>query len=375
MDLPAFAEQSSEPDERVRPVAVSYIEKTYQGDQIVSYSLSSQQEYDTIPVVDKTFLRGPAALDDENNLYLVYGSRENYVSKLSLDGKVQTIELPYRWRLQMVWAGDNLFILPSSSDDSMSIVDTDLNMETISPAINRLDDGTFARGTLGVPDPTENTVIWVLNQPLTDETGDYALYRTISLESLEVYEQKVKIPNANWRWYEADAPTPKPGEKLYTIIHGVDLQHKNVLLCSEYKGEASTLEIYSSQDEQIIASMEYCCMREEIFVLRGETIVENHTSTESCGGTRTINLSDLQPSFNLDTYISPYDSSGHESVPDPTSYWLGSNGEYWLVLFESEVIVINENGEYEASYPLPSTSPIDWRQSGSTLALAFCLAH
>jgi len=366
-DLAPLLERPTESEADVRPVVVSYIQKTDQGDQIVSCSLSSQREYSPIPVVNKTHFRGPALVDDENNLYLVYGSRENYVSKLSVNGQVETKELPYRWELQMVWAGNKLFVLPLSSDNSMSVVDNHLNIKTFSPSINRLEDGTLARGTLGVPDPTASIVIWVPAQPLTDETGDYALYRTLSLESFEVNEKRLKIPDTHWHWYETDQPVPSPDERLRTIVHGVDLESENVLLCYEHLRDGderaiyATLELYSSQDGHSIEAMECCCMREEKFDLRGEMIIESRSFPESCGSIQAINLGDLQPSFNIDSYIQPY---------DPSHHWLGSNGKYWLILSDDAVTVINENKQYEVSYPLPLTLPMGWVPD-STLVLAF----
>ena len=95
-----------------KPIVISYIKNNNSEWEIISSSLNSESNYSSIPVDTKTTFQGPVAIDDENNLYLIYGARENYVSKLSVDGKVETIELPYLWMLNSLWVGDKLFVLP-----------------------------------------------------------------------------------------------------------------------------------------------------------------------------------------------------------------------------------------------------------------------
>ena len=149
-----------------KPIVISYIKNNNSEWEIISSSLNSESNYSSIPVDTKTTFQGPVAIDDENNLYLIYGARENYVSKLSVDGKVETIELPYLWMLNSLWVGDKLFVLPISSDDSMIVIDTDLQITTLSPAIDTFNDGTRGSGTIGISNTSPKIVVWTSNQPI-----------------------------------------------------------------------------------------------------------------------------------------------------------------------------------------------------------------
>lgn len=335
----------SNPPPDGRPIVISYIENTDAGGEIVSSSLNSQSNYGSIPVVTKTTFQGPVAIDDENNLYLVYGARENYVSKLSVDGNVETIELPYWWQLQTLWVGDKLFVLPKSSDNSMSVIDTDLQITTLSPAIDALDDGTRTRGTIGISNTSPTALIWVSSLPIEDETGDYALYRTLSLESLEINEQRLKIPNSIRDGSLSAAIERGPDNRLNTIVVGIDQLNNNALLCYNYgtteRVILTNLEIYDLDAGESITSFQYCCMN-GLYDLRGDTIIEN--------ASQVYNLSDFQPIFDVIEFI---------DIDGLSYYWMDSNGAYWQILTKDEIIVVDEGGQLEARYDLPSTVPMD----------------
>jgi len=344
------------------PVAVSYIDETDQETQIISTALNFKADYSPIPVDTTVEFRGPAAVDEQNNLFLVYGSSENRISKLGVNGEVETIELPYQGPFQSLWAGVKLFILPI--ENSMAVVDTNLQITTLTPAINILDDGTTDSGKLGIT--TKNDIIWAASTPIKTETGDYALYRSISLESYEITEQRLQIPVSDWNWYQEDSPNPGPNDRLGTVIHAIDPQRERVLLCYQYMGEDrviySTLELYNTSDHASINSIECCCIN-NLFELRGDSIIEN-SFPEACGATRVFNLYDLQPSFDVAPYL---------SIQSPLNNWVSSNGRYWLILSDKEISVFNEDQQFEASYQLPSNLPQVWVPS-STLVPAFLIA-
>jgi len=348
--------------EIARPIAISFIQQTDRGEELHSYSLSQDAEYTPIPVERGTDLRAPAALDSSDNLYLAYGSRTNYISKLGLDGSITTIELPNTWNYQSVWAGDKLLVLPMISANEIYIVDTNLEVKTISPALNILPDGQRSTGSLGHANTSSNTAIWVATTPIRNADGDFAFYRTFDLDKGETTEEMLRIPVSNRDW----CPSNNPDDRLGTIVYGVDTQNKNVLLCyglaQENNSVATTLELFASSSGKTIDQEKRCCINNQ-FDLRGGTIIENF-APESCSDCRVRNWSDNQPSFDLEPFMT--------SV-NPVDNWLMSNGRYWMILTDKNVTVINEDKQYEATYNLPSNLPPNLIP-GSTIVVAYLLA-
>lgn len=348
-----------------RPIVISYIKSNNSESEIISYSLNSQNNYSSIAVDTKTTFQGPVAVDNENNLYLIYGARENYVSKLSIDGKVETIELPYLWMVNSLWVGEKLFVLPISSDDSMVVIDTDLQITTLSPAIDTLDDGIRGSGTIGISNTSPKVVVWTSSQPMEDETGEYAFYRTLSLESFEIIENRMEIPDSIGYGGQLDSIGLGPDNRLDTMVIGIDLLNSNAILCYSYKGDESAIynniELFNSEKWESIISLNYTCIN-NVLDIRGSTIIDNSVP-EACGNTQVLSLSDLQPAFDVTKYI--------DSESDPI-FWVSSNGNYWQIVSNKEIFVINEDKQLEARYSLPfsiSTNLIP----GTTLLPAFLI--
>lgn len=358
---PTATERLSTQETGKYPVAVSYIKKAGQGVQIISKALNYKANYSTIFIDKKVKFRNQATVDAYGNLYLIYGSKENRMSKLGINGEVETIVLPYQWQFQSIWVGDKLFIL--STENSMAIVDTSLEVTMHSPAINIVDD-EIVPGKLGIT--TTNDVIWFATLPLKTESGDYALYRRVSMENYETTEGRLPIPDSNWDLGQEDQIKPDTNDRLRTIIHAVYPDSARVLLCYEHRkdegiGIFATLELYETLDNTSIISLERCCMNNEI-ELHGDTIIEN-SYPETCGYTQVLNSFDLEPSFGVKSYL---------NTKNWLSNWVGSNGRYWLIHSDQEITVINEDREFEATYPLPSNLPQNWVR-GSTLVPAFLI--
>jgi hypothetical protein len=346
------------------PVIISYIEESDGQEKIISTALNFQSDYLPIVVKKDTYFRGSVAFDIDLNLYIVYGSENNYLSKLSIDGKVETIEIPYKWQLQTLWAGNKLFVLAKES--SMAVINTDLAITTLSPAINILEDGTASDGSLGITNDPITAVVWVSSIPVEDETGDFALYRTLSLDTLTTSEFKLEIPDSDWNWYESNPTTQDADERLGTIVYGIDIQSENVLLCYNYKKwddgvVYSNIELFASKIGESITSFDYCCMN-KTFDIRGNSIIENAVP-ETCSTTQVLGLSNLQPLFDVTEFL---DSKNR------LANWVGSNGVYWQILSNNKVTVINSNLLYEVSYPFPSYLTIDLIP-GTTLLPAFSI--
>lgn len=344
------------------PMIIAYIEEADEQRRIISTALNFQSDYLPIPVEKDTYFCGAVGFDSDLNLYIVYGSENNYLSKLSIDGKVETIELPYKWQLQTLWAGNKLFILAKES--SMAVINTDLAITTLSPAINILEDGTAGDGSLGITNDPITALVWVSSIPIEDETGNFALYRTLSLDTLTTSEFKLEIPDSDWNWYESNPTNQGTDERLGTIVYGIDIQSENVLLCNNYKkGDDeivySNMELFASKSGESITSFDYCCMN-KTFDICGNSIIEN-AIPETCSTTQVLGLSDLKPLFDVTEFLNP---------KNPLANWVGSNGVYWQILSNNKVTVINSDLQYEVSYPFPSNLTIDLLP-GTTLLPAF----
>ncbi len=98
--------------------------------EIQSTALNQDLTYSSIPIDKDTVLRGQPAVDSENNLYIPYGSQDNYLAKLGPDGSVMTIEIDTEWHYNSQWVGDKFLIIPHSPNE-MYLIDLDLTIETI----------------------------------------------------------------------------------------------------------------------------------------------------------------------------------------------------------------------------------------------------
>lgn len=347
--------------ESTRPVAISSIQETYFGGEVRSYSLSKDADYTSIPVEKGTYLRGPAGVDSSNNLYIAYGRKKNFISKLGLEGSVKTIELPNTWHYQSIWAGNKLLVLPAGPGNEMYVVDTDLEVKIISPALNILPDGSQGTGSLGYANSTSKMVIWVSALPIRNADGIFAFYRTLNLDDGKTTEEMLTIPASN----ENFSPSNNPDDRLGTIVYGVDTKSKNILLCyGSAQGNnnvAFTLELFAASQGKVIDQEKRCCSS-NLFDLRGDTILEN-LAPESCSECRVRNWSDNQPSFDLEPFL---------TSANPLDNWVVSNGIYWMILTDRNVHVINEDKLYETTYNLPSNLPPNLIP-GSTIDVAFLL--
>ena len=347
-----------------RPVAVVTIQKTKSGEELMAYSLNDERiTYPRIPVVRNTELRGSAAIDSTNALYIVYGARENYLSKLEPNGAVSTVELPIWWPFHAIWAGDKLLVVPDSTSSETYIVDTNLKTTTIPEALNALPDGTQTHGTFGLANSDENVGIWVALEPIRQEDGDYAFYRTVNGNTGEMKEEMLKIPSSSPDWGPSNDPDMRSG----TIVYGVDAKTKNVMLCYGYSApeavQKTILEFYSPVSGETIAQEERCCLN-NIFDLRGETYIENQVP-EACSYSIVRNLADNQPAFDVELYVAE-DERG--------SLWLRSNGRYWMLLTDKHAVVIDEAKQFEASYPMPAEFP-QGLIPGDTIEAAFAITY
>jgi hypothetical protein len=354
---------SAEPPQNKLPVAVSFFQESEVGNQIVSVLLGKNIEYPLLSNGEKaSIFLGPAAVDSQNNLFLMYGYRDNYISKLSPDGTIITKLLPFVWILQAVWIGETLVIVPIDSTKPTYIVDTQLNIKEISPFLNRVTDSAYANaGFLGIADAANNLAIWVFTKPVQTETGTFAHYRTLDVVSGKTVDGMLPIPDHS----EEFSPTNDPNDRLGTLVYGVDSVSQHVLLCYGQSAEDNTvstiLELYASQSGHTIQQEERCCLN-NIFDLRGDTFIENHTP-ETCSARTIQNWSDMESAIDVEQFL---------ISPKQNDSWIISNGMYWVIKTNHSLAVFSTDMVLKAEYELPDDLPKDLN-NGATFQIGLLM--
>lgn len=327
------------------PVALSFFQVNGAGYQIVSVLLGQNIEYPVIPIENKkTIFLGPAAIDSQNNLYLIYGQKENYISKLSPDGTVTTKPVPFDKSSQAVWIGETFVVVPIHSTKPTYIVDTQLNIKEITPSLNVVTDAVPNNtGFLGIADAADNLAIWVFTRPVRTEIGYFAHYRTLDSITGETLDGLLPIP----AHAEDFTQTNDPADRLGTLVYGVDPTSQHVLLCygisSGNNSISTVLELYASQSGRAIQQEDRCCLN-NIFDLRGDTFIENHTP-ETCSGRTIQNWSDMESAIDTQLFM---------NSPKQNNAWIVSNGIYWVIKTDQKVAVFNTDKVLEAEYILPA---------------------
>lgn len=330
----------SEPNKPL--LAISYIQKTNDSYEIVTKSLNSDAQYAPISVSRATHFYSQSVSDEMGNVYLAYGAKQNFVTKLSPDGSQETVELPFNWRFKSVWSGGRLLVLPESKSDAMYIVDTGLNVETVSPALNVYSDGSYGSGSLGVAEGPESIVVWVSEYPLSSPEGEFARYKTYNMDTGEQTEAKLSIsPSPEG----IDSSEGSPNRRL-TFVYGVDIKSKNVLLCFTAPPVDNFvytyLELYSSTQNKPLISKQRCCLN-TVHEMYGGLYIET-TYPDGFSSESIVNWRNFEPAVDL----TPYQES---------FYVLFSDGYHIYVANDSELVIVPYNIEAEIRYQFPPDLP------------------
>ncbi len=330
------------------PLAISWFQEHDQGLQIVSLLLGTDIQYPVLDVEDKkTIFLGPAAIDSLSNLYLIYGYKDNYISKLSPHGNITSKLLPFDRSSQALWLGEKLVLVPISSTKPSYIIDTSLNITEVTPSMNAITDATNNNtGFLGIADVANNLAIWVFTRPVQTDFGFFAHYRTLDLNSGKTFDGMLPIP----AYKENSAVTNDPTDRLGTEVVGVDPFSKNVLLCygqsAGNNSVTSILALYSSELNKPLNQEQRCCMNNK-FDLRGDTFIQNHTP-ESCSGQTIQNWSDMSSAIDIQQFL---------TLEKPKNDWILSNGIYWVIKTNQGVAVFNPEKSLKVKYNLPDDLP------------------
>ena len=308
--------------------------------EIQSTALNQDLTYSNIPVDNATVLRGQPAVDSENNLYIPYGSQDNYLAKLGPDGSVTTIEINTDWHYDSQWV-DNKFLIVPHAPNEMVLIDLDLTIETIPNSLAYLDD-EHKFGYLGLSNASPREAIWSFSTPLRNEEGDFAFYRTFNIDTGKITEFQMEVPSTSKDYI----PNPEnEDEKMGLIVYGIDNANQNALICYAMFPNGTfqtTLELYDGETGATITKEVRCCLNNK-FNLEGEAIVED-SAFESCCVPGVRNWIDYEPTFSYVSLLRSEDGENISFIPF---------SEAWLIATETRVIVVDTQNHDYPSYDLP----------------------
>jgi hypothetical protein len=325
------------------PVTVSFVKNQWSSDtEIITVDLIEDFNYPAIPVKSGTVLKSLPAIDQDGNVFLLYGANATFFSKLSPDGNIETINLPNIGpAIDSVWIGNRLFI----NRENLLIVSTDMSIEE-QPAINTLPYGNSGRGFMGLANETEKSLVWFARKPLREGDKLYAFYRTYDVNTGETYEEKLEIPYSNPDYN----PTGNPTDRLGTMVMGVDTASKHVLLCyvqypKDENSGYSNLELYDPVNREVVSTEQLCCIN--TVITSSGAFYSSYGYGESGDFAIVRRYSDGSDVIDFSLKLFPKPSSWH---------WHGTNGDYWIVMDPESLSVLDNSGIKLYEYTMPEES-------------------
>ena len=333
------------------PVTISFVKNQWTSDaEIITIGLTGDLNYSAIPVKRETVLKSLPAIDQEGNVFLLYGTNyganSTFFSRLGIDGSIETISVPVSGPIvDAVWISNRLFI----NWENLLIVSTDMRIEE-QPAINKLPDGNSGLGFMGLANETEKSLVWFASQPLLEGDKQYAFYRTYNTNTCETYEGKLEIPYSIPDY----SPTNNPDDRLGTRVLGVDTSSKHVLLCyiKYRKGENSgysILELHDPANGEVVSIEQTCC--NNTVITSSGAFYSSNLPGESCGLDIVRRYSDGSDLINF--------SSNTGLDPDLRRrfwQWHGTNGDYWIVMDQEKLTILDNSGKELHEYKMPDLS-------------------
>ena len=333
------------------PVTISFVKNQWTSDaEIITIGLTGDLNYSAIPVKRETVLKSLPAIDQEGNVFLLYGTNyganSTFFSRLGIDGSIETISVPVSGPIvDAVWISNRLFI----NWENLLIVSTDMRIEE-QPAINKLPDGNSGLGFMGLANETEKSLVWFASQPLLEGDKQYAFYRTYNTKTCETYEGNLEIPYSIPDY----SPTNNPDDRLGTRVLGVDTSSKHVLLCyiKYRKGENSgysILELHDPANGEVVSIEQTCC--NNTVITSSGAFYSSNLPGESCGLDIVRRYSDGSDLINF--------SSNTGLDPDLRRrfwQWHGTNGDYWIVMDQEKLTILDNSGKELHEYKMPDLS-------------------
>lgn len=333
------------------PVTISFVKNQWTSDaEIITVGLTGDLNYSAIPVKRETVLKSLPAIDQDGSVFLLYGTNyganSTFFSRLGIDGSIDTINVPVSGPIvDTVWIGNRLFI----NRKTLLIVNTDMRIEE-QPPINKLPDGNSGLGFMGLANETEKSLIWFSSQPFLEGDKQYAFYRTYNAKTGETYEGKLEIPYSIPDY----TPTNNPDDRLGTIVMGIDTASKHVVLCyGQYSKDDNSLffilELRDPANGEVVSIEQTCC--NNTVITSSGAFYSSNLPVESCGLDIVRSYSDGSDLINF--------SSNTGLDPDLRRrfwQWHGTNGDYWIVMDQENLTILDNSGNELHEYKIPDLS-------------------
>ena len=324
---PVDEESNVKEDLGAHPVVISAILPTEEGEmQLVTQGLNRKANYAKLPVANNGVLKADPRIDEAGNIYLLYGAKETYFSKLSPDGGVETKELDVYTVVDTLWVGEALLICQRNATEDLFVVTTTFETEAV--------EDVKCGGKLGLSNGKMDRAVWFN----TSEADEKILvsYHTYNPISKETHEGNLELPFAS--------AEVQPGEveadvRYMADVIAVDSETDNIILTymsTTKDGSQSQywLEVYDPQKQDVVVKELGGSINHGI-QFSGSAIFSSGTP-----GTEVITMarrfSDLSFIMNYEDY-QPKRFNGNLQWD-----WLVTNGSLWYRM-NNEVVLIYDN--------------------------------
>ncbi len=326
---PAHADESLDVNEDLdaQPVVISAISPTEDGKmQLVTQGLNRKATYAKLPVANNAILKADPRIDEAGNVYLLYGAKETYFTKLSSDGGVETKELDVYAVVDTLWVGKSLLICQQTANKDLLVVTTTFETEAV--------EDVKCGGKWGLSSGKMDRALWFNTSEADGKTR--ISYQTYNPISKETHEGNLELPFA---WTDVPSGEADADVRYMADVIAVDSETDNAILTymSTTKDKSQSehwLEVYDPE-KQVAVGKELGGSINHGIRFSGQAIFSSGTP-----GTEVITmarrLSDL-------SYILSYEDYQPKNINGNLQWdWLTTNGSLWYRM-NNEVVLIYDN--------------------------------
>jgi|GEM_PF-6154869 len=340
-DEPLTAEDLSVP---APAFSISYIEQISDNQaELVTVSLNRNVQYPRLPVDYRTKLKIEPRVDEEGNVFLLYGISEYYFSKLSPDGKADTIQLDVYSVFDAIWVGDHVLICQNNANLELMVLNPQLELELV-PDV-RCD------GRMGLANGEKDIAIWVSGSH--EDGKSYASYHTYNPVSKESSEGSIELPfiyGDNLAEISDD-----PNYRGLMEVIAFDYENENVIITymkwnSTENVHEPTIEIYDPSSGEVLHSAFGGGLNYTI-EFYGDGLFDRRSNDTGSIGTIAYRLSDLVPIIDM----ADYEMTPRRGVP--VIEWIGTNGGLWYRMNNEVILIYDKDGKRLYQYQIPQNLP------------------
>lgn len=325
-------------------LSISYIEqKSDKQAEIVTESLNRHAQYARLSVDSRTKLKLEPRVDEEGNVYLLYGISEHYFSKLSPNGEVGTIQLDTYPVFEAIWVGDHVLICQNNANQELLVVNTQFKQELV-PDVK-------CDGWMGLANGEMDKAIWVFGSH--EDGKNFASYHTYNPVTKESSEGSIELPFIYGENLEETNEDPN-FRGLMDVI-ALDYANENVIITSmkwnnSQKVYEPAIEVYDPSSGEVLHSA-FGCGLNYVIDFYGDGLFERHYDDTGQVATTAYRLSDLSPAIDM----TDYEITSRKGLP--IMDWIGTNGDLWYRMNNEVVLIYDKDGNRLAQYQTPQNLP------------------